>query len=452
MFRIYVGKRRNCRGLVELSLRFRCGRVDQRASTNLWIPPVVPDKAAGGYRGKGVAVSACNGVPGCDVIPADASAERARLMRMMVYVEEAYFALRGKGIDRGWLADTIDRFNEAERPRLSAGRTVVTDLIDDFMEATWSPDCSESRTVGYALMRRSVARFEEFRRLRVARYSLTVERLDDVSLRALENFMLREDVWVRRYPRLVSGAGLEGLTRARSRNTVNDRMKLLKAVMNWAVKTGRITGNPFDTYVSGRNVYGPPVYLTLEERRRIEACDLSAHPKLALQRDLFVFQCCVGCRVSDLMSLSKSNIVDGELIYVARKTRGESPQTIRVPLNRTASEVLRRYAGLAGDRLFPAVCSRVCYNAAIKEILKLAGIDRKVLVINPLTREAECRRLYETGSSHMARRTFIGNIYKKFKDQRLVSELSGHAAGSNAFARYREIDSDMRREMVESIE
>ena len=52
----------------------------------------------------------------------------------------------------------------------------------------------------------------------------------------------------------------------------------------------------------------------------------------------------------------------------------------------------------------------------------------------------------------MARRTFIGNIYKKFKDQGLVSELSGHSPGSNAFARYREIDTDMKREMVDSID
>ena len=88
----------------------------------------------------------------------------------------------------------------------------------------------------------------------------------------------------------------------------------------------------------------------------------------------------------------------------------------------------------------------------IKDILRLAGITRKVVVIDPLTREAVCRRLYEVASSHMARRTFIGNIFKKFKDQNLVSELSGHAPGSHAFARYREIDTELKREMVAAID
>ena len=173
---------------------------------------------------------------------------------------------------------------------------------------------------------------------------------------------------------------------------------------------------------------------------------------MALQRDIFVFQCCVGCRVSDLMELTVSNIINGELNYVAKKTRDGHPVTIKVPLNRTARDILERYADPDRRTLFPEVYSRMGYNRIIKDILKCAGITRKVVVIDPLTRQSVCRHIYEVASSHMARRTFIGNIYKKFKDQGLVSELSGHSPGSNAFARYREIDTDMKREMVDSID
>ena len=156
--------------------------------------------------------------------------------------------------------------------------------------------------------------------------------------------------------------------------------------------------------------------------------------------------------MSDLVRLTRSNIVDGELNYVARKTREGRPVTIKVPLNITARRILQRYSDSSRESLFPEIYSRVGYNSVIKQILKLAGIDRKVVVVNPLTREAECRRIYEVASSHMARRTFIGNIYKKFKDQGLVSELSGHSPGSHAFTRYREIDVEMKREMVSAIE
>ncbi len=44
----------------------------------------------------------------------------------------------------------------------------------------------------------------------------------------------------------------------------------------------------------------------------------------------------------------------------------------------------------------------------------------------------------------MARRTFFGNIYKKVKDPNLVGALSGYTEGSKAFARYRDIDEEMK--------
>ena len=71
-----------------------------------------------------------------------------------------------------------------------------------------------------------------------------------------------------------------------------------------------------------------------------------------------------------------------------------------------------------------------------------------VTVLNPTTREEEKRPLNEIASSHLARRTFIGNLYKKVKDPNLVGSLSGHKEGSKAFARYRDIDEDMKKELV----
>ena len=51
-------------------------------------------------------------------------------------------------------------------------------------------------------------------------------------------------------------------------------------------------------------------------------------------------------------------------------------------------------------------------------------------------------------TSHMASRTFIGNIYKKVKDPNLVASLTGHTEGSKAFSRYRDIDTEMKKELV----
>lgn len=427
--KIYVGKRANSRGMVELSVRFRAGGVDQQTVTNIWIA----------QRDDSMGLSLTE-------------EEAEPVEKLKAYIEDSYCLARRRGVGPGWLADTVERFHAERLPLLNEERREVLGIIDDFIDATDHGGSSVSRTEAYALVRRSVARFEAFKRIKIPHFRLTAFRLDELCLKALEKFMLREHMWVRKYPRIADGPGLEGRTRPKSLNTVNDRMKLLKAVMRWAVRTRRIPKNPFDTFSSGQNVYGTPVYLTLEERHRLERFNLSRLPRLELQRDIFVFQCCVGCRVSDLVRLTKENIIDGELNYVARKTRDGRPLTIKVPLNRTARRIVKKYYNTARESLFPEVYSRAGYNAVIKQILKRAGIDRMVVVINPLTREAEARRIYEVASSHMARRTFIGNIYKKFKDQGMVSELSGHAPGSLAFARYREIDTEMKREMVSAIE
>lgn len=55
-------------------------------------------------------------------------------------------------------------------------------------------------------------------------------------------------------------------------------------------------------------------------------------------------------------------------------------------------------------------------------------------------------------SPHLARRCFVGNLYKQVKDPNLVGALSGHKEGSRAFARYREIDEDMKRDLVSMLE
>lgn len=58
----------------------------------------------------------------------------------------------------------------------------------------------------------------------------------------------------------------------------------------------------------------------------------------------------------------------------------------------------------------------------------------------------------EKTKSHTARKTFIGNLYKKVKGPNLVASLSGHTDGSQAIARYRDIDNDMKRELVALID
>ena len=169
-------------------------------------------------------------------------------------------------------------------------------------------------------------------------------------------------------------------------------------------------------------------------------------PTYPVYRDIFMFQCLIGCRVSDLNRLTKANIVDGFVEYIPQKTKMEHANTVRVPLNQKGTGHTGTLQG-SGERSAPRF-SHFGYNKKIKEILKYVGIDRKVIVLDPKTREDVARPLYEVASTHTARKTFIGNLYRQVRDPNLIASMSGHSEGSRAFARYRKIDDEMKKELV----
>lgn len=121
---------------------------------------------------------------------------------------------------------------------------------------------------------------------------------------------------------------------------------------------------------------------------------------------------------------------------------------LRVPLNRRAKDILERYSGIERKGMLLPFISAQKYNDAIKKIFTQCGINRIVTVLNPTTGIEEKRHINEIASSHLARRTFIGNIYKQVKDPNLVWALSGHKEGSKAFTRYRDIDEEMKQDLV----
>ena len=243
---------------------------------------------------------------------------------------------------------------------------------------------------------------------------------------------------------------------ARSDNYISSLFRKFRTFIRWANGLSKkwpieplTNNNPFDRYSIGTEQYGTPFYLTIEERNTLAAAELP--PRLTIQRDIFVFQCLIGCRVSDLWAMTKASIINNAVEYIPRKTKEGRPITVRVPLNKQANALVDKYKDNGDPRLFPFVAQQQ-YNEDIKEMLTLAGITRLVTILDPTTRQEVKRPINEVASSHMARRTFIGNLYKKVKDPNLVGKLSGHKENSRAFARYRDIDEDMAKELVDMLE
>ncbi|MDY6444916.1 MAG: phage integrase SAM-like domain-containing protein [Bacteroidales bacterium] len=398
----------------------------------------------------GLFVSPARWKAGAFLVPRLETPERRELLELKNRLEDlerfildALADLGKADASRPWLIDTIDRFHHPDRPDPSA-----PGFFPSFQEYIDTQKVSDLRRRHYAVIMRALQRWEQYRGA-----ALTLDGFSKDDIRAFEDFLGKEHELAasRRWRGLYDGIPANELPGVRSRNTIIDYLIILRAFLHWARHQGKTRNDPFDGYTVGSAVYGTPYYITMEERDRIYRMNLRRHPELAAQRDIFVFQCLTGPRVADMLAFEKGDVVDGVLTYIPGKTAGSLPHTVRVPLNETAREIVSRYADLPGRQLLPFIAAQN-YNYAIKRIFRAARITRLVSVLDPVTRREVKRPLNEIASSHLARRTFIGNLYKQVKDPALVGALSGHAEGSTAFARYRDIDDEMKTGLVELLE
>lgn len=237
-------------------------------------------------------------------------------------------------------------------------------------------------------------------------------------------------------------------------NFVNNIIKNLKIYLNWTVKYGDNTNLDFKNVRFHKEVYTTPIYLTIEERDRLYYQDLSKHPRLVHFRNLFVFQCLIGCRIGDLYNLTRDNVKGKWLEYYPQKSKSHPYNNVvlvRVPLCEKALTILKKYE-VPGDKTLIPMCNSAYYSIAIKHLLLICGIDRMVMARDLNTKEYTQIPLYEAATSHTARKTFIANLYKKVKDPNLIASMTGHVEGSRAFKRYREIDDGMKKELVDLID
>ena len=331
-------------------------------------------------------------------------------------------------------------------------------------------EMSEGRKRGFRVLVRILSRYQDFIRSTDRKrkdFMLDVNTIDKETLEDFFDYMANEKALSEEYPELFKRLLLSYpvefspkhkncVIEERGRNILIERKRSLKSFFNWMLKQGNTINRPFENITIGSEVYGTPFYLTLQERNTVADWDFSGNKYLERQRDIFIFQSLIGCRVSDLLKLTKDNIVHTDGVdavqYIPRKTKDKKPVTATVPLNERAKRLVKKYKGVdTKGRLFPFI-SREKYNVAIKSILTICEIKRMVSVINPTTGEEEQRPINEIASSHMARRNFIGNLYKKVKDPNLIGDMSGHAEGSRSFSRYRDIDLEMKKDAVSLID
>lgn len=383
-----------------------------------------------------------------------------------------------------WLIEIVDKYHHPEKYDVRAKERTFYELAEEFItkpHGKQTEPLADSHARVYRVLIRAVARYEGFvRATDKARknwqwdiHTITKEDLEDYFDFLRHEKELSEDYptifkrLLEAYPPSVK-AGNQKIEE-RGTNTIIKMKTRLKTIFRYFYDQGYTTNRPFEGITIGAEKVGTPVYITINERNKIADADLTTAwnelskeeqkkarmplKTLLEQRDIFVFHCLIGCRVGDLIKLTAKNIENGILTYTPHKTKnaGEEQVQARVPLHQRALELIKKYEGKdKKGRLFPFITPQR-YNDAIKMIFTLAGITRNVEVRNPLTGENEFVPINTIASSHMARRTFIGNAYFRVQDPNLIGKMSGHVEGSSAFTRYRKIEDETLKNVIDLI-
>ena len=446
---IYLRKTKKGTDDTTLCIRIRQGKSDLRAVTPLTVIAQFWDCRKQCYKSNS---------PITTIGKDERVSFNKKVGRLLAFVEENI----QEEADADALKEAIARFfatpesQEATPIQNTTPTTIVEQMtvLEGFRRYLAENDFSSRHISETRCIERKIKRYIEWQRRmnEMEGYEMFLDDLDPAVLSDFREFAANEHLYFREFPDFYKPFKVRACCMNEiSPNTLTALMARFTFVLNWCVKRGYMTNESYRSFDHGVLVYGSPYYLTLEERDAVYNADLTGWPKQLIDhRDKFMFQCLVGCRYGDLERLTKDNIVDGFLEYYPQKSlRNGKGGVVRIPLNEKAKAILARQK-TDGNRLFPKHC-RQSYNSDIRLLLQLLGINRMVTVLNRHTHEAEQHPLYELATSHLARRTFIGNLYKKVKDQELVASLTGHSPCSKAFARYRAIDEDMKKEVIDKI-
>ena len=234
-----------------------------------------------------------------------------------------------------------------------------------------------------------------------------------------------------------------------SENSVVSILSRLRAFFNYAKKAKFFSASPFDSLSFSEDIgteqYSEPICMTREELAQLYTATIPKH--LELNRDAFCLQAALGCRVGDFMRLTYNNIQDDQLVYFPSKI-DDYVKKVVVPLSNRAKEILAKYKGKdKKDRIMPFVNS-VQYNEDLKDIFKIAKLNRVVIKYNRDKKKEEYFKLHELASSHLARRTFVDILCQAGEPIHVVASMSGHSENSKAFERYRRRPEQLQKNAV----
>ncbi|WP_051523389.1 hypothetical protein [Prevotella sp. MA2016] len=270
-------------------------------------------------------------------------------------------------------------------------------------------------------------------------------------------FIYDEYTYVPLHPDLYPCSSGHRPPRKRMRDTtvVHD-LKLLQAFFAELENTNEIRRSPFRNISMEKRrimmhvMYDAPIYLRAEELKRV--IDTKVPKELQWAKDLFVLNCAIGCRISDLLRLTPEKIaVSDEGIpyvhYIPHKTMRfqTSNREVTTPLIEPALEIIQRTQLRFFDKDLNYAKQR--YNKTLRQLLAFCGITRRVSIYCPETGDNVYKPICGIATSKLARKTHI-DMLNKVQINYYAAGL--HRNGSEAVFRYTNLELSDRYRLMQA--
>lgn len=181
-------------------------------------------------------------------------------------------------------------------------------------------------------------------------------------------------------------------------NTVHKKMKNIKGMLRRAAEKGLIPDSKYKAYKVPAYEQPVPAYLEEHEINQFKAvCDAVQKPMMKLSGYYFLLSCYAGYRISDFKKFDYAAMVNkGRILLKTKKNK----RLVSIPVHSRLSEILT-YC-----KEHPFSISEQNMRDYVKDIARLAGVDRKIKV-------------------HTARHSFAMLLMDKGFDLEEVAELLG---------------------------
>lgn len=231
-------------------------------------------------------------------------------------------------------------------------------------------------------------------------------------------------------------------------NYVGTKIKILRTFLNYLIKERNIILGDYH-----KSFYAPveeiPIIVLNSSQLNYIIYDSNfnaqvAAKKLGTIKDIFVFGCTVALRISDLMTLTKANLIEyNSLNYLKVKSTKTGSDTI-IKLPPYCIDILEKYKNQTST-LLPSL-SKGYFDVKVKELARLLPDDfelvktrerrGKPVIIYKDAVNREHFKLSDHVSAHTMRRTAITNMLNLGVPENVVRKISGHAPNSKEFYRY----------------